>query len=91
LEAWVHRNGKIYYHSYEKGIAVGDIEVVGKSNKTGTIIKFSPDDSIFKISTDFNYKTIVDRLRQQAYLTKGIKLNIIDERTDKRYKFYFEG
>jgi DNA gyrase subunit B len=91
LEAWVHRNGKIYYHSYEKGIAVGDIEVVGKSNKTGTIIKFSPDDSIFKISTEFNYKTIVDRLRQQAYLTKGIKLNIIDERTDKRYKFYFEG
>jgi DNA gyrase subunit B len=91
LEAWVHRGGKIYYHSYEKGIAVGDIEIVGKSNKTGTIIKFSPDDSIFKISTDFNYKTIVDRLRQQAYLTKGIKLNIIDERTDKRYKFYFEG
>jgi len=91
LEAWVHRDGKIYYHSYEKGIPVGDIEVVGKSNKTGTIIKFYPDESIFKISTEFKYKTIVDRLRQQAYLTKGIKLNLIDERTDKKYKFYFEG
>jgi len=90
LEAWVHRDGKIYYHSYEKGIPVGDIEVVGKSKKTGTIIKFFPDASIFKISTEFNYKTIVDRLRQQAYLTKGIKLNLTDDRTDKRYKFYFE-
>lgn len=91
LEAWVHRDGKIYYHSYQKGIPVGDIEVVGKSDKTWTIIKFYPDDTIFKVSTEFNYKIIVDRLRQQAYLTKGIKLNIIDERTDKRYKFYFEG
>ncbi|MCP4523457.1 MAG: DNA topoisomerase (ATP-hydrolyzing) subunit B [Candidatus Gracilibacteria bacterium] len=91
MEAWVHRDGKIYYHSYEKGIPVGDIEVIGETEKTGTIIKFYPDDSIFKITTEFDYKTIVNRLRQQAYLTKGIKLNIIDERTDKRYKFYFEG
>ncbi|QFR39696.1 DNA topoisomerase (ATP-hydrolyzing) subunit B [Candidatus Gracilibacteria bacterium 28_42_T64] len=91
LEAWVHRDGKIYYHSYELGKPIGDIEVVGKSNKTGTIIKFFPDPSIFKITTEFDYKTIVSRLRQQAYLTKGIKLNFIDERTDKRYKFYFEG
>jgi len=64
---------------------------VGKSDKTGTIIKFFPDPGIFKISTEFDYKTIISRLRQQAYLTKGIKLNIIDERTDNRYKFYFEG
>lgn len=91
MEAWVHRDGKIHYHSYEKGIPVWDIEVVGKTDKTGTIIKFYPDDSIFKITTEFDYKRIVDRLRQQAYLTKGIKLNLIDERTDKRYKFYFEG
>ena len=91
MEAWVHRDGKIHYHSYEKGIPVGDIEVIGKTDKTGTIIKFYPDESIFKITTEFDYKTIVNRLRQQAYLTKGIKLNLIDERTDKRYKFYFEG
>ncbi len=90
LEAWVHRDGKIYYHSYELGKPIWDIEVVWKSNKTGTIIKFFPDPSIFKITTEFDYKTIVSRLRQQAYLTKGIKLNFIDERTDKRYKFYFE-
>jgi DNA gyrase subunit B len=91
MEAWVHRDGKIHYQSYETGIPTGDIEVVGKTDKTGTIIKFYPDASIFKITTDFDYKTILNRLRQQAYLTKGIKLNLIDERTEKRYKFYFEG
>ncbi len=91
MEAWVHRDGKIHYQSFTKGQTDGDIEVVGKTNKTGTIIKFYPDAEIFKITTDFDYKTIVNRLRQQAYLTKGIKLNIIDERSEKRYKFYFEG
>lgn len=91
MEAWVHRDGKIHYQSFTRGKTDADIEVVGKTNKTGTIIKFYPDAEIFKITTDFDYKTIVNRLRQQAYLTKGIKLNIIDERTEKRYKFYFEG
>ena len=90
MEAWVHRDGKIHYQSFSQGITDGDIQVIGKTDKTGTIIKFYPDASIFKISTEFDYKTIVNRLRQQAYLTKGIKLNIIDERTEKRYKFYFE-
>lgn len=90
MEAWVHRDGKIHYQSFSQGITDGDIQVIGKTDKTGTIIKFHPDASIFKISTEFDYKTIVNRLRQQAYLTKGIKLNIIDERTEKRYKFYFE-
>lgn len=91
MEAWVHRDGKIHYQSFTKGQTDGDIQVVGKTDKTGTIIKFYPDAEIFKITTDFEYKRIVDRLRQQAYLTKGIKLNIIDERSEKRYKFYFEG
>lgn len=91
MEAWVHRDGKIHYQSFSIGKTDADIEVIGKTDKTGTIIKFYPDASIFKITTDFDYKTIVNRLRQQAYLTKGIKLNIIDERSEKRYKFYFEG
>ncbi len=91
LEAWVHRDGKEYYHSYELGVAQGDIQEIGKSKKTGTIIKFYPDESIFKITTEFDYKTIKNRMRQQAYLTKGIKLTLIDERNNEDYKFYFEG
>ena len=91
LEAWVHRDGKIYYQSFSLGVSDGDIQVVGKTDKTGTIIKFYPDANIFKTTIVFDYKTILARLRQQAYLTKGIKLEFIDERSGERYKFYFEG
>lgn len=92
MEAWVHRDGKIHYQSFSVGQTDADIEVVGKTDHTGTIIKFYPDASIFKITTEFDYTTIVNRMRQQAYLTKGIKLTLIDERgAGKKYKFYFEG
>jgi len=91
MEAWVHRDGKIHYQSFSTWISDWDIEVVWKTDHTGTIIKFYPDASIFKITTNFDYKTILNRLRQQAYLTKGIKLKLVDERSGKRYKYYFEG
>ncbi len=90
MEAWVNRDGNTYYQSFSTGVSDGDIEIVGKSKTTGTIIKFYPDASIFKITTEFDYTTIVNRMRQQAYLTKGIKLEIVDERKDQAYKFYFE-
>lgn len=91
MEAWVHRDGKVHYQAYEKGVPVEDVKEIGTTKKRGTIIRFVPDESIFKISTKFDYKTIVNRLRQQAYLTKGIQLLIFDERENKSYKFYFEG
>lgn len=91
LEAWVHRDGNIYYQSFSLWVSDGDITIVGKTKKTGTIIKFYPDASIFKITTEFDYKTVKNRMRQQAYLTKGIKLTLNDERRDEHYKFYFEG
>jgi len=90
MEATVCRQGNIHFLSFEKWVTQGDIEVIGKTKKTGTTIKFWPDADIFKITTDFDYQTIVNRLRQQAYLTKGITLQIFDKRTEKRYKFYFE-
>lgn len=91
MEAWVHRDGKIFYQSFQVGVPDGDATVIGKTEKRGTIIKFYPDASIFKITTEFDYKTIVNRLRQQAYLTKGITLTIFDERSDEKFRFYFEG
>lgn len=91
LEAWVHRDGKIHYQSFSTWDSDGDIITVGTTKQTGTIIKFYPDASIFKITTQFDYKTIKNRLRQQAYLTKGITLTLIDERSGERYKYYFEG
>jgi len=90
LEAWVYRDGKIYYQKFELWISQGDINVVWKSDHTWTIIKFYPDPSIFKISTIFDYKTIKNRLRQQAYLTKWITIYLIDEKTWEKYKYFFE-
>jgi DNA gyrase subunit B len=86
----VHLDGKIHQQEYAFGAPQGDLKVVGKTNKTGTEITFYPDDSIFE-STVFDYGTILNRLRHQAYLTKGIRTSIVDERTGKRYGFYFEG
>lgn len=90
LIARVFKDGKIYEQKYETGVPVKDIEVVGKTKKTGTEIIFWADASIFE-TVEFNYKTILDRLRHQAYLTKGVRTKIIDERTGQKYSFYFEG
>lgn len=90
MEAWVHRDWKIHYQSFSLWVSDWDITVVWKTDHTGTIIRFYPDASIFKITTDFDYKTIKNRLRQQAYLTKWITLYLNDERNGERYKYYFE-
>lgn len=87
----VFRDGKIYEQTYEKGAPKADLRVVGKSNKTGTEITFYPDTTIFKETIDFNYDTILDRLRHAAYLTKGIRTTLIDEAAASKYSFYFEG
>jgi DNA gyrase subunit B len=86
----VHREGKIHQQEYLAGVPQGDLRVVGKSKWTGTIIEFYPDATIFE-ATKFNYDTILDRLRHAAYLTKGIRTSLKDERNGKRYSFYFEG
>jgi DNA gyrase subunit B len=79
LKAEVHRDGKIYVQSYQKGIPNGPIETVGKTDKTGTIVTFKPDDSIFTV-TEFKYEILASRLRELAFLNKGINLNIKDLR-----------
>jgi len=86
----VHLNGKIFHQEYRKGVPQGDLKPVGKTDRTGTEITFYPDATIFETTT-FNYDTILDRLRHQAYLTKGVRTSLEDQRTGKRYGFYFEG
>jgi DNA gyrase subunit B len=90
--AEVYRDGNIYVEEYSKGIVKTPIKAVGKTKEKGTMISFKPDPEIFnKIALDFNAQTILNRLRQQAYLTKGVTITMIDERTGERHKFYFEG
>ena len=86
----VYRDGKEYQQEYQKGVPQADLKVVGKSDLMGTKVTFYPDESIFE-AVKFNYDTILDRLRHQAYLTKGVRTSIIDERTGDKYGFYFEG
>jgi DNA gyrase subunit B len=93
LRAEVHRDGKIWSQEYKIGKPQKNIKAIGTTKKTGTTIIFKPDASIFT-ETEFDWGKILDRLRQQSYLTKGITINVIDERKDhspKKYRFYFEG
>jgi len=86
----VHLNGKLHHQEYAAGVPQGDLKVIGKTNRQGTEITFYPDATIFE-TTKLNYDTILDRLRHQAYLTKGVRTSITDEKSGKRYGFYFEG
>ncbi len=90
MEATVEREWKVFYQSYKEWVPNELVKEIWKSKKTGTTIKFYPDATIFKETIKFDYTTILKRLRQQAYLTKWIKLDVIDERSWESYRFYFE-
>jgi DNA gyrase subunit B len=90
LIATVHREGKIHQQEYQRGAPTGPLKVVGKSDLTGTDITFWPDFSVME-KNPWNYENILDRLRHAAYLTKGIRTSLIDDRTGINYSFYFEG
>ena len=80
LIATVHREGKIFQQEYTKGDPVQDVKVIGESDKTATIIRFTPDEEIFKDHRVYKYETIAQRLRELSYLNKGIRLTITDHR-----------
>ncbi len=93
LQAEVHRDGKIFTQSFKRGIPQGKVKEIGKTKRRGTIIRFHPDPTIFTTTIDFDYDYIIEHLRQQSYLTAGIHMIIVDERTSASlpYGFYFEG
>jgi len=93
LRAEVKRNGKLWIQEYKRGKALKNVKAVKAIRGTGTRITFKPDPQIFT-TLEFNFKTIIKRMRQQAYLTKAIKIIARDERNKKNkkeYTFYFEG
>ncbi len=90
LEVEIYSNGKIYYQTYEKGIKKSELKVKGKTRKKGTKIRFVPDMEI--LTTDnFSYDILVRRLRELAFLNKGVKIKIEDERSDQKEEFLFKG
>jgi DNA gyrase subunit B len=80
LKAEVHRDGKIYQQEYQIGKPLYDVKEVGVSDKTGTIVTFHPDATIFTQTTVYNYDTLANRLRELAFLNKGVSLTLEDER-----------
>ena len=83
MRATVHRDGEVWEQEYERGKALYDVKKIGTTDKTGTIVTFTPDTTIFVQTIDFNYDTLAGRLRELAYLNKGISVRLIDLRGDE--------
>ncbi|VXB55217.1 DNA gyrase (subunit B) [Bacillus sp. 349Y] len=93
LEIYVHREGHIHYQKFEKGVPSFDLKVIGDTDKTGTIIHFTPDPEIFTETTEYDYDTLANRIRELAFLNKGIQISIEDKRGEepRRKDFHYEG
>ncbi|MBB6176276.1 DNA gyrase subunit B [Anoxybacillus tengchongensis] len=92
LEVYVHRDGKIHYQKYKRGVPCADLQVVGETDRTGTTIHFKPDPEIFTETTEYDYDTLAHRLRELAFLNKGIRITLEDRRGEKRRnEYYYEG
>lgn len=90
LELEIYSEGKIYHQTYSRGRKTSELEVIGKTIKHGTKIHFKPDTEILQ-TDDFSYEILSRRLRELAFLNKGVRITIEDERTDKKDEFFYEG
>jgi len=89
--AEIHRDGKIYKQKYEFGCQVTELEIIGKSEKTGTKINFKADPGIFTETTAYNYEIVKNRLRELSFLNKGLRIYLKDERSGAEDKFHASG
>ena len=89
-ELEVRRDGNVYMQSYKRGVPDGPLEMIGKTRGKGTKVTFLPDDEIFE-EVEFSYDIIANRLRELAFLNSGVKIILIDERTNKQSEFFYKG
>jgi len=90
LDVEIYTKGKIYHQAYERGAKTTELTVIGVTEKRGTKVHFLPDDQIFTTTT-FSYDILSRRLRELAFLNKGVKISIEDERSDRKLNFLYEG
>ncbi len=88
--AEVHQKGKLHRQRYARGVPTSEVEIVGDTERTGTCIEFMPDTQIFE-TVSYNYETVAHRLRELAFLNKGLEIRVRDERSEEQQSFLFEG
>ncbi|AEP00485.1 MAG: DNA topoisomerase (ATP-hydrolyzing) subunit B [Heyndrickxia faecalis] len=93
LDVYVHRDGHIYYQKYRRGKPAFDLKIIGETDRTGTTTHFKPDPEIFTETTEFDFDILTTRLRELAFLNKGIKITIEDkrEKNPRKQEYHYEG
>lgn len=91
LNVTIFRNGTIYSQDYAQGKALRPLAPIGSTDKRGTLVRFTPDNEIFTETTAFNFKTLSARLKELAFLNKGLRITLIDTLSSQRQDFHFEG
>ncbi|WP_102157068.1 DNA topoisomerase (ATP-hydrolyzing) subunit B [Coxiella endosymbiont of Rhipicephalus microplus] len=90
LHMTIYQNGNAHYQFYKIGVPQAPLKIIGKSNQTGTQIRFKPSDDIFS-NTEFHYDIVAKRLRELSFLNSGVRIELLDERTGKRDIFEYKG
>ncbi|MCP3875266.1 MAG: DNA topoisomerase (ATP-hydrolyzing) subunit B, partial [Desulfobacteraceae bacterium] len=90
FEAEIYQNGKIHYQTFKKGIKTSELAIIGQTEKNGTKIHFLPDDTIFN-TIEFKFDILARRLRELAFLNRGVRIFFEDERADKKDEYFYEG
>ncbi|PLR80649.1 DNA topoisomerase (ATP-hydrolyzing) subunit B [Bacillus canaveralius] len=92
LEVFVHRDGKIHYQKFERGAVHDELKVIDETDRTGTTVHFKPDPQIFTETLEYDYDTLANRLRELAFLNRGLTITIEDKRAEnKRNEYFYEG
>lgn len=91
LEVTISRDGTIHHQVYHEGKPAAPLAETGKTDKHGTLIRFTPDAKIFTETTEFNYDRLAARMREMAFLNKGLRITLVDERENREETFFFEG
>ncbi len=91
LHVYVKRNNNLYKQTFSRGIPTSELEIVGSSDATGSIITFKPDVEIFTETIEFQFETLQTRLRELAFLNAGVSISLHDERVDRHQVYHYEG
>lgn len=91
FEVKVRRNGNVYFQRFHRGEPEGELQIIGEAEDTGTAVSFLPDPEIFTETTEYDYEVLQKRLRELAFLNRGVAITLHDERNDKEERFHYEG